>query len=203
MGRWRPRKFSGDSSEIPRNFIALPGPMPDPETMVRLAVMVAGIGVAGLLATLLPAGPAQAACTDPPAPEVNWQRCILDGLELEGVDLSGARLRDGSFFRSKLSGSDLSGVNAFRAKFVNAELRETKLDGANLSEVDLTKADLRGASLKGADLRRARLFRADLSGADLTDARLRGADLTRAELSGATWTDGQRICAQGSRGRCN
>ena len=129
--------------------------MPDPEAMIRLGAMLAGTVVAVLLATLLPAGAALAACTDPPAHEVNWHRCILDGLELEGVDLSGARLRDGSFFRSNLSGSDLSGASAFRAKFVNARLRETKLDGAKLSEADFTKADLRGASFKGADLRRA------------------------------------------------
>ncbi len=177
--------------------------MPDPEFMVRLGVIVAGTVVAGLLATLLSAGSALAACTDPPGPEVNWHRCILDGLGLQGVDLTGARLRDGSFFRSDLSGSDLTGVSAFRAKFVNAKLREAKLDGAKLSEADFTKADLNGASLRNADLRRARFFRADLRGADLTGARLRGADLIRADLSGATWTDGKRICAEGSVGRCN
>ncbi len=177
--------------------------MPDPEAMGRLGVIVSGIGVAGLLASLLPAGSALAACTDPPGPEVNWQRCILDGLNLEGVDLSGARLRDGSFFRSELSGSDLSGANAFRAKFVNAKLRETNFDGAKLSEVDFTKADLRGASFRDADLRRARFFRADLRGADFTGARLKGADLTRADLSGTIWIDGERVCAEGSQGRCN
>ncbi len=177
--------------------------MPDPEAMIRLGVMVAGTVVAGLLATLLHAGSARAACTDPPAPEVNWQRCILDGQKLVGVELRGARLRDGSFFRTDLSGSDLSGTNAFRAKFVNTNLHETRLDGANLSEADFTKADLRRASLKGADLRRSRFFRADLRGADLTGARLRGADLTRADLSGATWIDGKRICAEGPTGRCN
>jgi uncharacterized protein YjbI with pentapeptide repeats len=177
--------------------------MPDPEHMVRLGIMVAGTVIAGLLATLPPTGSALAACTDPPGPEVNWQRCILDGLGLQGVDLSGARLRDGSFFRSDLSGSDLSGVSAFRAKFVNAKLREAKFDGAKLSEADFTKADLTGASFRNADLRRARFFRANLRGADLTGARLRGADLIRAELSGVTWTDGKRICAEGSVGRCN
>ncbi len=170
--------------------------------MVRLGFMVAGTVVAVLLVTLLPAGAALATCTDPPAPEVNWQRCTFDGLDLDDVDLSGARLRDGSFFRSNLSGSDLSGVSAFRVKFVNARLRETKLDGAKLSEADFTKADLRGASFKGADLRRARFYHADLREADLTAARLKGADLTRADLTGATWIDGKRVCAEGSLGRC-
>ena len=177
--------------------------MTDPSAMARFGFTISGIVAAAVLGAFVGPGTARAACTDPPAPEVNWQRCILDGLELEGVDLSGARLRDGSFFRSELSGSDLSGVNAFRAKFVNAKLREVRLDDANLAEADFTKADLRGASLKGADLRRARFFRADLRGADLTGARLRGADLTRTDLSGATWTDGKRICAEGSLGRCN
>ncbi len=169
--------------------------------------MVAGTVAAGILAGLvaLLAGPgtARAACTDPPAPEVNWQRCAFDGLDLTGVDLSGARLRDGSFFRTDLSSSDLSKTSAFRAKFVNAALREVKLDGAKLSEADFTKADLTGASFKGADLRRARFFHAILRRVDLTDARLKGADLTRADLSGATWIDGKRVCAEGSLGRCN
>ena len=88
--------------------------------MARFAFMVAGTVAAGILAGLvaLLAGPgtARAACTDPPAPEVNWQRCAFDGLDLTGVDLSGARLRDGSFFRTDLSSSDLSKTSAFRAK---------------------------------------------------------------------------------------
>jgi uncharacterized protein YjbI with pentapeptide repeats len=171
--------------------------------MVRFGFMVAGTLAAGVLAALVGPGTAQAACTDPPAPGVNWQRCAFDGLEIAGVDLSGARLRDGSFFRSNLSGSDLSKVSAFRAKFVNAVLHEAKLDGAKLSEADFTKADLTGATLKEADLRRARFFHAVLRRVDLTGARLRGADLTRADLSGATWIDGKRVCAEGSLGRCN
>ncbi len=161
--------------------------------MARFGFMITGIVAAAVLGAVIGPGTALAACTDPPAPKVNWQRCAFDGLDLTGVDLSGARLRDGSFFRSDLSGSDLSKTSAFRAKFVNTALREVKLDGAKLSEADFTKADLTGASLKGADLRRV----------DLTGARLRGADLPRAGLSGATWIDGKRVCAEGSLGRCN
>ncbi len=165
--------------------------------------MIAGSVAVGVLAAVLGTGTAVAACTDPPAPKVNWQRCVFDGLRLTGVDLSGARLRDGSFFRSDLSGSDLSDINGFRAKFVSAVLRQVELDGAKLSEADFTKADLSDASLQGADLRRVRFFDAVLRRADLSDARLTGADLTRADLSGATWTDGNRVCAEGSVGRCN
>ncbi len=155
-----------------------------------------------LAVLVFPAG-ARASCTDPPAPGVNWQRCAMDGLNLTEVDLNGSRLRDGSFFRADLSGSNLSGAEAYRAKFVNATLQGTVLDDAKLYEADLTKADLTGASLVGVDLRRARMFRAILRDANLTGARLTGADMTRADLSGATWTDGERVCAEGSVGRCN
>ena len=156
-----------------------------------------------VLAGFLVPREAAAACTDPPAPGVNWQRCAFDGIDLQNVDLTGARLRDGSFFRADLSGADLSETTSNRVKFVNARMRSAILDGAKLYEADLTKADLTGASLVGTDLRRARLFRVNLRDADLTDARLKGADLARAELSGATWTDGKRVCAEGSVGRCN
>jgi uncharacterized protein YjbI with pentapeptide repeats len=162
-----------------------------------------GLCVALALVCLVQASDARAACTDPPAPEVNWQRCILDGQDLRDVDLSSARLRDASFFRADLSRSDLTGVSGFKAKFFNAVMREAKLDEAKLSEADFTKADLTGASMAGADLRRVRFFDAVLREADLTGARLTGADMTRANLSGATWVDGKRVCAEGSLGRCN
>ncbi len=172
-------------------------------SMLRRLLLLAGGLAAGLPWGLVEPGSAQAACTDPPGPKVNWQRCRFDGLDLKGVELTSARLRDGSFFRADLTGSDLSKTSAFRAKFVNAILRNAKLDGAKLSEADFTKADLTGASLVGADLRRVQLFQANLRDANLTDARLRGADLTEADLSGTTWIDGKRVCAEGSIGRCN
>lgn len=175
----------------------------DLKGMVRLRIILTWPLAVGILTLSSLAQTAEASCTDPPGPEVNWQRCVLDGLDLINVDLTGARLRDGSFFRSDLSGSDLKGIRGFRAKFVNAVLRNATLDNAKLSEADFTKADLSGASLKGADLRRVRFFRTNLREANLTDARLTGADLVRADLSGVVWIDGKRICAEGSVGRCN
>ncbi|RMD62646.1 MAG: pentapeptide repeat-containing protein [Alphaproteobacteria bacterium] len=176
-------------------------PFPCRRAVVRGAC-IAVLAITGLGAGPGSVAPVRAGCTDPPAPGVNWQRCVLDGSVFQGVDLAGARLRDASFFRSDLSGSDLSGISAFRVKFVNTDLRGARLDKAKLSEADFTKADLSEASLVGADLRRARFFHATLRGADLTGARLRGADFTGADLSGATWIDGKRICAEGSIGRC-
>lgn len=143
-----------------------------------------------------------AACTDVPGPDVYWRRCVFDRQELQGVDLSGATIRDSSFKRADLSNAVLSDVDARRAKFVSATMKDVILDGANLVKADLTTADLTGASLKGADLTQARLFRADLSGADLTDARLNDTDMLQTTFDGATWIDGVTICAEGSVDRC-
>ena len=143
-----------------------------------------------------------AACTDVPGPDVYWRRCVFDRQGLDGLDLSGATVRDSSFKRSDLSETILADVDARRAKFVSATMKDVVLDEANLVKADLTKADLTGASLKNADLTQARLFRANLSGADLTGARLSGTDMLQATFDGATWIDGVTICAEGSIGRC-
>lgn len=155
--------------------------------------------VAGLV---LLAGPALAGCTDPPAPGVEWRRCLLDSAELAGADLSRAHLRDASFQRAVLRGARLAGADAQNARFVSAAMAGADLTGAVLRSADFTRADLKGARLAGADLRRATLFRADLSDADLTGADLGGANLAGALLGGARWTDGRRICAAGSVGNC-
>ncbi|WP_343562336.1 pentapeptide repeat-containing protein [Kiloniella sp. b19] len=149
-----------------------------------------------------PVRSALAACTDPPEPGVNWQRCLMNSSQLDAVDLTGAKLRDNSQFRSILDQAVLRDVDGFRAKFVNASMIGADLENGRFSEADFTKADLSQASLKNADLRRAKLFRAILRGADLSGARLSGADIGKADFSGATWTDGQKVCAEGSIGRC-
>ena len=168
---------------------------------------VAGVMRATLLIVLglalaLGPGAALADCTDLPEPGVDWKRCHMDRRDLQGVDLSDAKLRDASFARTDLSDSILVGADAFRAKFLSADLSNANLEGARLAEADLTKADLSGASLRDANLRRARLYRANLRGADLTGAQMKKAELLDADLSGATWIDGERVCAEGSIGRC-
>ena len=113
-----------------------------PHGMVFGRAWRTGLAFVLALAWLVLSSDAQAACTDPPAPEVNWQRCIFDGQDLRDVDLSSARLRDASFFRADLSRSDLTGVSGFKAKFINAVMREAKLDQANVSEAPVTKGHL-------------------------------------------------------------
>lgn len=179
--------------------VALPGAMGMLRAMTRMRPLLLAL----LLFGLTPVSGARADCTDPPGPEVNWRRCVFDRLALQGVDLSGAELRDASFLRADVSEATLVGVKAFRAKFISTDLSGAELTGADLREADMTKADLREANLVDADLRRARLFDADLRGADLTGAKLEGADLFGANLGGATWTNGNHVCREGSVGRCN
>jgi len=155
-----------------------------------------------ILAALLGATPAFAACTAPAAPEVNWRRCLLDGRDLTGVDLTRGHLRDASFQRARLGQAVMIGADATDARFLSADLTGADMTDANLRETDFTRATLREARLIRADLRRARLFRADLTGADLTGADLTGADFNGAILDGVRWTDGERICAAGSVGTC-
>ena len=169
------------------------------DLMIRLGV----VGILALTCLLTGGGPVLADCTDVPAPGVYWRRCLQDGQDLRGVDLTGATLRDASFKRADLSDAILSDIEGQRAKFVSSIMQNTRLDRANLVRADLTNADLTGASLVGADLTNARLFRADLSRADLTGARLGGTDLLKAILAGATWVDGKTICAKDSVGQCH
>jgi hypothetical protein len=166
--------------------------------MVRFAPVYA----LALICVSVGGGPALAECADVAAPGVYWRRCLQDGQDLRGVDLSGATLRDASFERTDLSGAILVEVDARRAKFISAGLQKARLDHANLVRADFTNADLTGASLVGVDLTMARMYGADLTRADLTGARLASTDLLKAVLAGATWIDGKTVCAEDSVGQC-
>jgi uncharacterized protein YjbI with pentapeptide repeats len=170
------------------------------EKSTRWPSLILGVLVVAALMALAPA--VRAACTDAPAPGVNWQRCYVDNRDLRELDLTNATLRGAFLARSDFSFSDLSAIDGRRAKFVKATLVETVFDKARLLGADFTKADLTGASFRDADLRRARFFRAVLRGADFTGARLKGADLLKADLSAAIWIDGVTVCSEGSIGQC-
>lgn len=174
--------------------------------MSRIRVLPLLPALAVLLAALLPvagASPARAECADVPGPGVVWRRCLMDGLDLAGVDLTGGEIRDSSFKRADLGGAVLAGVDGRRAKFVSARLVGADLSGASLVGADFTNADLTGARLVDADLRQARFFRAILRDADLTGAKLDRADFLYADLAGARWVDGRTVCGEGSVGRCH
>jgi uncharacterized protein YjbI with pentapeptide repeats len=113
-------------------------------------------------------------------------------LDLRGVDLSWASLRE-----ADLAGAVLSYAHLQSADLSKAKLREVELNGSHLERADLSlahlgdselieahmeRADLSGAYLTGADLARASLVDAHLEGADLTAAYLPDSHLERASL---------------------
>lgn len=108
---------------------------------------------------------ARLAAATPDAP-ADFTRLWLNGLDLSGLDFSGAILR-----ATALNGADLSGA---------------RLDGAVLSQAWMVEANLTGASLVGAEL-----FQTQMSGADLTDADLSGsraaANFTKATVTNTSF----------------
>jgi len=112
------------------------------------------------------------------ANQANLCGIILTKLDLKGVDLRHALLRD----------ADLTGINLKRAKLEDADLTGAVLIGANLQEADLTDATLDHADLSKANLRSAKLTGALLMDAVATEAIFSSADLRKAVLKGADLT---------------
>ena len=86
-----------------------------------------------------------------------------------------------------LNGANLSGARLYHADLSGAMLRSANLSGAKLDGADLSKAWLEGANLSGAWLRSAKNW-ADVrppTPANLSGARLDGANLSGAVLMGA------------------
>jgi uncharacterized protein YjbI with pentapeptide repeats len=90
-------------------------------------------------------------------------------LDLHGVRLPHADLRD----------IDLAGANLTDAEFTGADLTGADLSHARLNHADLTRADLTDATLVGADLTNARLAEATLTTANRTDAIVTGTILAQ------------------------
>jgi hypothetical protein len=103
----------------------------------------------------------------------------LQGMNLEGVNLS----------ETDLLGAELPEVNLAGAKLSKASLGMANLLKVNLQKADLMLADLSGTGLQQANLRGAMLVEARLEGADLEKADLTDADLSYATLVQANFTD--------------
>ena len=134
-------------------------------------------------------------------PEKNPFRILQ--LDLSGLYLAGANLKDLYMKSANLTNVDLRDTDLKEADLTSADLRGTDLRGADLKGADLKNADLRGldlktVGLKGLDVRGADFRSTDLSGLDLRDMDLRGVDLRGAnlkntdlrgaDLSGANYT---------------
>lgn len=108
----------------------------------------------------------------------------LEGIDLSGADLREAELRVIHFEEANLAGACFTGVDLFDCVFRGANLRGADLDGAQCYRTVFASADLRDVKL-GADLTAAVFDGADLRGADLRNARLDHAKLQGAKLDGA------------------
>lgn len=117
------------------------------------------------------------------------QNCNLSGVNLNGANLSNAKLYD-----ANLRGAVLSRANLYHAKLRNSSLADAKLDNANLYQANLSDADLEGAdltkaNLAQADLENTNLGNANLSSAFLVGGRLISTNLVEANLSNANLKD--------------
>jgi uncharacterized protein YjbI with pentapeptide repeats len=113
----------------------------------------------------------------------NFSHC--HGVDLSGLDLSGAPLRYGD-----LSDANLSGANLHATSFGQADL-----SGANLTGATGPYANFTGARLTGALLYNGNFDQANFTNANLTGAKLGGATMRNAFLDGATLTNTQVIPA--------
>jgi len=127
---------------------------------------------------------------------------------LQGADLSGARMIDSQLEYCNMRGANLSGSTALGASFAGTDMRDANLSkanftlaglggvilaGANLEEATLVSVRAAGVNLRGANLRYADLTAADLRGADLTGADLHRAILWEADFAGAVMPNGARF----------
>src|SRR5258708_22466435 len=100
-------------------------------------------------------------------------------VQMEGINLSRARLEGADLFNARLEGARLD----------MAQLAGAGLMSAQLEEAGLSRAQLEGANLVGARLEGANLSYAQLEGAALIGAQLAGANLSEAELAGVYLED--------------
>ncbi len=126
-------------------------------------------------------------------PGANLTSANLAGMDLTGIDLTGANLTSANLAGANLTGIDLTGANLTSANLANTNLTGIDLTGANLTGANLTSAnlagmDLTGIDLTGANLTSANLANTNLTGIDLTGANLTGANLTSANLANTNLT---------------
>jgi uncharacterized protein YjbI with pentapeptide repeats len=122
-------------------------------------------------------------------PGCNLFQGDFTGMEVRGLDLGGARLRQ----------ADLSLAVMNRTNFSRGDLRDIEAYGAVLSSSNLSGANLTNASLVGAYLDGANLNGATLSGANLSGASLlRASGLTQSQLNRACG-DETTVLPQGLR----
>jgi hypothetical protein len=110
------------------------------------------------------------------------QELNADGVQLTGVDVSGAYIRGIRLPQASLARADFEAVDARDSVFARSNLEFANLRSANFRQGDLSRADLRHADLEDTDL-----VSATLAGANLTETNLKNADLRNCDLGRIAW----------------
>ncbi len=124
-------------------------------------------------------------------------------VDLSGIYLVGAYLKDVHMAKANLSDADLTGAYLVGSDFTEAYLRRAKLSAANINGAKARSACFRDAHLIGTELNEADLQRANFSYADLRTAKLVNANLSRACLIGADLSGDNLYNAEFSAGLDN
>lgn len=137
------------------------------------------------------------------------QHCVLDGEDLEGLDLTRAEFVGCSFAgtrwrRAQLAGTRWRGCRAGGADFElcdltdarfescdlnNTQWRRARLSSAEFCEVKLTGARFTDAVTLGMSLKRSLAVNADLRGLSFRKQVIEALNLEGADLSGCDFTD--------------
>jgi uncharacterized protein YjbI with pentapeptide repeats len=132
--------------------------------------------------------------------EIDWsaqqlRRLSLDGSRLLAPDLTGAKLRDGSWTDVEIKGGLLAGLDVGGAAWRRVALRQVRADGLIVSETTAKDVLAVGCKFDLANFRFAKWSRArfedcsfkeaDFMGAELTDVTFVRCNLTQAQFSGA------------------
>ncbi len=111
------------------------------------------------------------------------EKCVLEGANLQGINMMGGYFAAGSFDQTNLSEACLIGFD-FQCKGLDkANLSNADLTGACLWSAFLNDANLSSCILKGVNMRNAILCNANLRGAVLDGAVLANADFTGADFA--------------------
>ena len=152
--------------------------------MKRLAPLAALLALGASPALAQNAGQVHSVQGGANCPGCNLFQADLGGRDMDGRNLSSARLRQSTLSlavmnRANFAGADLRDVDAFGGVFTSS----------NFSGANLTNANFVGTHLQGANFRGATLTGANFSGAEMD----RAVGLTQRQLNGACGDQATRL----------